>query len=237
MYRYLTVLFLAIAAPGLALAQGFVTPVTGVPTSEGSYVLLKDGRRFEGKVKSAMLMGPYIRSLSFVTSDGEKLKVKADDVEQLGAKLGKLSKFMLVTESLGDPGTPWGVAQAFRDVDWQAIVNRKYAIYDQALIPGKDNWRLVQLLNPGFESRLKVYQHFRKTTTMANEGKVTTYLMVKDGQKAFVVKKKGYEEQFVQVFGDCESFREFPGKPSFDDFAGHVFLYDQACKPEGNEPG
>ena len=115
MYRHLTVLFPAIAAPGFALAQGFITPVDRVPTSEGSYVLLEDGRRFEGKV--------------------------------------------------------------------------------------------------------------------------TTYLVVRDGQKAFVIKKKGYEEQFVEVFGDCESFREFPGKPSFDDFAGHVFVYDQACKAKGNEPG
>lgn len=220
---------LLLAVPVAALAQAFIEPVQGIaPRSDGSYVILQDGTRLDGKVRSASMFGAYIKRINFEDESGEKHKLDAENVEQLGIRISGFLKFMMVSDSLDTRSdTPWARVRAFTSVDWQEIMNRDYAIYDQALLPN-GNWRLLQLLNPGFDSRLKVYQ---ATQGLTFNGRVSKYLVVKDGARPFEVERGDYDEQFPQIYGDCTEFIESFGgaRPRFEDMAGHVAVYDRVC--------
>ncbi|MEN0050842.1 MAG: hypothetical protein AAF806_27490, partial [Bacteroidota bacterium] len=59
-----------------------------------------------------------------------------------------------------------------------------------------------------------------------------SYLVVKNGAKAIVVKKKKYKKQFAQLFGDSPEVMKLKeqGKLKFKEFASHAYLYEQSQK-------
>jgi hypothetical protein len=193
--------------------------------------VLNDGTRLEGDVKRVTYLGPYIKSLTFVTDSGEKHKLKPADIEQLGVKLSGLPKWMLAVESADESSkTPWGLAHQLRTLDWKSYMTRDYALFDQVVTP-KGKTRLLQRLNPGFDSRLKVYQH-KMSLELGEE--VKSLLIVKDGTTPFVVKKSSYRKQFAELYGDCQEFMDTfgGGRPKFWEVAGHVAVYDRICSAE-----
>jgi hypothetical protein len=100
--------------------------------------------------------------------------------------------------------------------------------------------RLMQLLNPGFDTRVKVFAdpNAQKTGGLAiggirvSGGEDRSFLMVKGDQQAVVVKKSSYRRNFEDLYGDCPAMvKTFAGeKIQWDDLAAHVFAYDSACK-------
>ncbi|HEX5167909.1 MAG TPA: hypothetical protein VFW11_01960 [Cyclobacteriaceae bacterium] len=107
-------------------------------------------------------------------------------------------------------------------------------------MPGKkDKYALLQLLNPDFDSRIKVFQDpLAVETNGLNSGTVSitgqedkSYLFVKDNNRAFKVKKGSYKKDFDDIFGDCTKMAEAYGgeKLKFRNAAEHVWVYDRAC--------
>jgi hypothetical protein len=104
-----------------------------------------------------------------------------------------------------------------------------------------DKIRLMQLLNPGFDSKLKVFADpnpNRETSGIGIAGvKLTggidkSYLFVQNSQKAILVKKGSYKKNFEELYKNCPAMvAGFTGeKIKWEDVAGHVFAYDQICK-------
>ena len=97
----------------------------------------------------------------------------------------------------------------------------------------------MQLLNPGFDSKIKVFAEPSKKTGGLNVGglqltggEARAYLFVKGTEKSFEVKKGSYSKNFEELYSDCpQMLSTFQGeKIKWNDVALHVFAYDQACK-------
>jgi hypothetical protein len=213
--------------------QAFIKPVTN-PWSTDCYVTLNDGEEFRCELRSAVFTGGSVRSLSIIREDGTKQKYRAEDVKRMLIKFGDLAKIETIMESTTS-------IQELLDLNFNEIVEREYIIYEQALLPKKkDKYALLQLLNPGFDNRIKVYENptGQESGTMTvgdvtvTGGRETSFLVVKDGEKSVKVKKGSYKKSFPILFGDCEEIMKIYGlgKVKFYDMAHHVLYYDIICK-------
>lgn len=224
---------LLIAAGTSANAQGFITPVDEVPHANECYILKTDGSRVEGKVRSYDI-GEGIKAITLTDAQGSKLKVPAEEIAEFGVKSTGLVKMELMAESTE-------TVRKLTKADFEEIANREYIIYQQALMPGKKNkYALLQLLNPGFDSVIKVFQDpwanetggltFGAASLTGEEDK--SYLFVKNNERAFKVKKGTYKKEFAEIYGDCSKITAiYEGeKLKFRDAAQHVWVYDQVCR-------
>lgn len=94
----------------------------------------------------------------------------------------------------------------------------------------------MQLLNPGFDTKLKVYDLPNAKSGETSIGgiavggdKATAYLVVKNGESLKITKKKYKKQDFKLLFSDCPKILE-NNEPNFKEFATHVFFYDQLCE-------
>jgi len=213
--------------------QGFLKAVEN-PWSQECYVTLNNGEEYKGKLSSAIFSGGSVRSLTVKHGNGTKHKYKAEDVKRLLIRFGDLAKI----ETIMDGTTS---IQELINLDFNEIIQREYIIFEQALLPKKkDKYALLQLLNPGFDNRISVYENptGQETGTMSvgdvtvSGGMEKSYLVVKDGEKSMKVKKGKYKKNFQALFGDCEEMMKmYVGqKVKFNDMAYHVLHYDVICK-------
>ena len=214
-----------------SFGQGFITPVEEVPLSNECYIIKIDNSRLEGKVRSYD-MEEGIKAITFLDTNGNKIKISAEEIKEYGVKSTGLVKMELMAESTE-------TIKKFTKADFNETAHREYIIYQQALMPGKkDKYALLQLLNPGFDNRIKVFQDpFAAETNGLSLGIVSisgeedkSYLFVKDA-RAFKVKKGTYKKNFDDIFGDCVKMMQAYGgeKLKFKNAAEHVWVYDHAC--------
>jgi hypothetical protein len=226
--------FLCILTHGKGFTQGFIQPVEN-PASKECYVTLNDNVEFKCELRSALFSGGTMKSFSIKDEDGVKHKYKAEDVKKLRFKMTDLAKLEAMSEGSGS------IAE-LASLDFDEIIDREYIFFEQALLPKKkDKYALLQLLNPGFDERISVYQDPGAKETMGvglgdvqlTGGKDKSYLVVKDRQKSIKVKKGSYKKDFSELFNDCTQMLEVfskGGKIKFSNMASHVLYYNTSCK-------
>lgn len=219
---------LVLAVP--AFAQGFISPVDAISPKEPSYVLRTDGSRVDGTVPMAMFMNGTLRSFTLLPADGsEKVKFKAEEVKLLANKPNTLMKLSAVADGVD---SAWGLIGA----DWKEAMNREWVFFQQALLPGnRTKYALLQLINPGFDSRIQVYfdaeEASKDTQVMGVSVDIESYIVVKDGKQSVQVKKANYGKLYPTLFGDCAKMLEGDEgkKPKFKNFSAAVFAFDKLC--------
>lgn len=235
MKRSLLSLFAAILYYSLH-GQGFIMPLSDFPASQECYVIKGDGTRIEGTIKSVSLM-TGITSVNLQNKEGIRVKLDASDIKEFGVKATGLVKMELLAESTE-------TVKKMTKADFSEIAGREYIIYQQVLLPGKkDKYALLQLLNPGFDSKIKVFQDPNAQQTKGltfgdaqlSGGEDKSYLFVKNGEQAILVKKGSYKKDFQRLFGDCSRMMNAYNdgeKLKFKNAAEHVWVYDKACSTE-----
>ena len=225
-------LFLCLYALGGVFAQQFIEPVEN-PMSKECYLTPKNGVETKCEFKSATISNG-IKSMTIVDENGVKIKYKAEEVEKLRMKMSTLAKIGTImdgSESLADVA----------DLDINEIIEREFVIWEQALLPKKkDKYALLQLLNPGFDARIKVYENpmgqesggLTVGGVKVTGGEDKSFLVVKDGDKSMKIKKGSYKKDFSMLFGDCpQMLKTFSDeKIKFQDMAIHVLYYEWNCK-------
>ena len=193
---------------------------------------LTTGAEIEGKLTGGMIINGALARVTIKLENGEKAKFKPEDVVFLSVKVSGLTKLSMISESMVS-------IKEMVNTDFDKIVNRDYVIFETAMTPAKkDTYRLMQLLNPGFDSKIKVFATEKKTGGFSigdiavTGGADRAYLFVKRGAKAIEVRKASYKNNFQELYSDCpEMLARFQGeKIKWNDVAGHVFVYDQVCK-------
>ena len=216
-------------------AQSFIQPLDNVSSMLGSAAIVTDtdGNEHEGKLSKGLLMMGHLKSFTLKSEDGSKRKFKSEEVSLLKVKVSGLMKFTMKAESLTS-------VKNVTKTDFNEIANKEWLVFEQALINRKkDKPRLLQILNPGFDSKIKVYADPNAKQTKglklggikATGGADKSYLLVKNQAKAVKVKKGKYDKGFEELFNDCEVMTDHFGgsKIKFKDLAAHVFVYDQSC--------
>ena len=228
----LFLLFVLISTSQL-IAQAFISAVSEFQPSNDCIMELIDGTIVEGKVASATLINENISSMTLKDANGIKHKHKAAEIKRFQVKMGFLAKMDAAAEGSSS-------ISEMTKTDFNEIVNREYIIYQQALLPKKkDKYRLLQLVNPGFDSKIQVFDNPKGKETgglgvggvQITGGKEKSYLVVVDNKKSIEVEKGSYKKDFVEVFSGCDKFIQTidDKKPKFWDMAAHVFAYDQLC--------
>lgn len=217
-----------------AFSQAFISAVSEFQPSNDCKMELLDGTVVEGKVAMATISNGYLSSLTLKDANGEKHKHKAAEIKQFKVKMGFLAKLDAAAEASSS------ISEMIH-ADFNEIIEREYIIYKQALLPKKkDKYRLLQLVNPGFDSKIQVFDDPGANETggisagsiQLSGGKDKSYLVVVDGKKSVKVKKKSYKKDFAELYGGCAEYlnKATPKKPNFWDMAAHVWAYDQLCK-------
>ncbi len=219
-----------------AFSQGFVETVEEGSMStfyNNSCVLqLASGEEITGKFVGGIYVNNGFTKVSVKMDNGEKAKFESEQIRSMQIKTSELMKLMMVSEASSS-------IKEMVKADFNEMVNRDYVIFETALTPRKtDTPRLLQLLNPGFDSKIKVFAEPGKQTGGLSVGGLNltggedrAYLFVKNGEKAVGVKKGSYKENFEELYSDCPAMLDnFKGeKIKWDDVALHVYVYDQLC--------
>ncbi len=236
MKKMIFLLFLVVALP--SFGQGFIAGIDkdnmGLLTNKPCVIQLASGEEITGKFGGAMVINGYLDKITIKKDDGEKVKLKPEDISRFSIEAGKLAKLTMMSESTSS-------IKEMTNADFDEIVNRKYIIFETAMRSNKaEKLRLMQLLNPGFDSRIKVFAdpNAKETAGIGIAGvKLTggedkSYLFVIDGEKAIMVKKGSYRKNFEELYSSCPKMLEvFAGeKIKWSDVAGHVFSFDQSCQ-------
>lgn len=213
-------------------AQGFIAPVEDL-TSAQCQVTLHNGEAFSGKIRMAMIVNGTLRSINVKKENGEKGKYKAEQIKMLRVKmtgLAKIDAFVNSTSSIKE----------MQNTNLEEVIDREYVIYEQALLPKKkDKFALLQLLNPGFDERIKVYHDPAAKETKGigvagvklTGGEDKSYLIVKDGDKSMKIKKGSFKKVYPELFGDCEKMTDFGNdKIKFGELAGYVAYFNKNCQ-------
>lgn len=221
-----------------AFAQGFITPLEAddmfVINGKECIVNLASGEEVTGKFLGGTMINGYLSNFNIRLENGEKAKFKPEDVARLSVKASKLAKLAMMTESASS-------IKEMTNTNFDEIVNREYIVFETAMRHNKaSKLRLMQLLNPGFDSQIKVFADPNAKETMGvgvggvklTGGADKSYLFVQNDEKAVLVKKGSYKKNFDELYGNCPAMLQvFAGeKVKWNDVAGHVFAYDQVCK-------
>ncbi|MBG0859747.1 MAG: hypothetical protein IQL11_09605 [Bacteroidales bacterium] len=220
-----------------AYSQGFVeTAEQGtISTFYNNSCILKlaSGEEIQGKFAGGVYVNNGFSRVSVKLENGEKAKFMPEQIASMQIKTSELMRLTMISEASSS-------IKEMVKTDFNAIVNRDYIIFETELTPKKtDTRRLLQLLNPGFDSKIKVFAEPGKQTGSLSVGELQltggedrAYLFVKNGEKAIQVKKGSYSENFNELYSDCpqmlESFKD--QKIKWEDVALHVYVYDQLCK-------
>lgn len=236
MKTFITILLICLS--GAAFTQGFITALEAddmaVINGKECAVKLVSGEEVSGKFLGGTLINGYLSNFNIRLENGEKAKFKPEDVARLSVKASKLAKLAMMTESASS-------IKEMTNTNFDEIVNREYIVFETAMRHNKaGKIRLMQLLNPGFDSQIKVFADPNAKETMGigvggvklTGGADKSYLFVQNDEKAVLVKKGSYKKNFDELYGNCPSMLQvFAGeRVKWNDVAGHVFAYDQVCK-------
>jgi hypothetical protein len=218
-------------------AQSFLAPFEGFSTKKTTYITMQDGSEQEGQLKNLKRKKGLITEI-FLKTDGQKkpLRILADDIKNMYVPASGLAKLNNSLEKSFD-ATEWksdGIEQE-RMKDGYA-----YFEFSEVLYKKETRKLLLQLLNPGFSTGIRVYHDpFAGETMSAGVGGIRvaggdekSYYVKKGDQKAYRLKKKEYNEEFTRLFKDCmEVIKSVEGDPRWSDFAKHAYAY-AGCKSE-----
>ncbi len=209
-------------------AQNFVTPLSSI--SGDALLTTMDGKEIPCDVKTAMFGPTGIMSLTIKDSaTGEKTRFKAAQVAKLRVKIDGLAKLEMMADKTSN-------LKKLQNADFNEVTDRKYAYYEQVQIPGKEKYVLTQLLNPGFDGKIKVFDDpIAKTGNMSiggiavSGGEAKAYFIIQNGATFEIIRKKYAKEYFKQLFSTCPEMDKSYPDPDFADFAEHILYYDKMC--------
>ncbi len=203
----------------------FVTPLTTV--SGQAEVTTVEGKSYSGKLKNTIFSSTGIMSFILIDTTADDIKFKAEEVKQLKLEVDGLAKLEIgAKQSLNN--------SKFANSNYNEVDDRKYIYWQRVKNPDKDKYCLMQLLNPGFDDLIRVYDLPKAKSAEPSDDGVhgnipTAYYVVKNGKTLKITKKKYKEQDFELLFGDCQQLID-NNEPEFEAFAEHVFYYNKRCK-------
>jgi hypothetical protein len=212
-----------------ASAQQFLPPIERFSGRKPSYLILKTGERVDFVIDDIDRKKGLIIRIEGKTLDGKKFKYEASEIQEAGltpSDAAKMGSFFESTRS---------IARMQRNkVD---SAGRNLVLFYNERLDDQKREALLQLVNPGFESRIRVYDDpFAAETTgfgfggVQLTGGMDKSFYVRTNNKVIRLKKRNYDELFRPLFDSCPAVMAKYGKDfAWRDFSYHVFLFDQEC--------
>ncbi|WP_266367187.1 hypothetical protein [Tellurirhabdus rosea] len=228
MFKRILTLLVGVHLAGAAVAQQFLPPIDRFSSSKPGYLITKSGERVEFTLEDLDRKKGLIVRVEGKTTDGKKFKYEADEIAELGLAPSDFSKLNSLAESTRsiDKMQRNKVGESMRDL----------VVFYQEQLDDPKRTVLVQLINPGFDSRIRVYHDPFAMETMGvgvagiqvTGGHDMSYYVKADG-KVFRLKKKHYDDRFRDLFGSCPALMTKYKSFVWRDLVDHVYFFDQQC--------
>lgn len=215
-------------------AQEFMDPSYGVSPKKISYLTMEDGTTQEVYVRTWKTKKGLIEEMKVKDKDGNKVKINPENIKYMYLPKSGFQKFAESMAFLND-ASQWDNEEINSDLIQDGYV---YFEKTEVQLKKKKITAMLQLLNPSFCSKIRVYDDpFAGDTYAPSVGGIQvakSYAKshyVKIGNKtATKVAKKEYDEKFGKLFSGCASVKkEFGKDKSWKKFAKAVAKFTADC--------
>lgn len=212
-------------------AQFFVQrlPQDKIKFAEEAYMVLTTGDTIRGK----------LGLVSFVDGFVEKINIRVNG-ERFSANLEDITAFAVIPGQ-GSGYEDMALLPIFRSIknkDFvEALPKDGWVFYEKIRLPGRqERYQLAQLLNPGFDTKVKVYTHPDGVSTGSTSVNSITLDGLRDnqyfvsvlGEPVQVISDLQYRKRALErIFNFCPDMRE--KKFKWKEFPEDVFFHFQKC--------
>jgi hypothetical protein len=211
-------------------AQQFYTPLT---TLTGDAVATtSDGRVISGDIRMVSMGMKGLMSFRIKDAVTEEVhKFEAEEVKTLSIRMDGIAKFETLSQQTSN-------ISRMSKANFKEYETREFIYFHQVEWPDKPGkFLLVQLLNEGWDSKVKVYDYpIKKTGTTSiggiavMGGEAKSFIVDFEGKTSIVDRNNYKKTHFDRMFSGCENVMALEEKyKSFEDFALHVFTYEKEC--------
>ncbi len=216
--------------------QEFLSPSDLFSKKKESFITLTDGTELVGYVEDIDRKKGLIEEITIELKDTkQERELKPEQVKHMYLVPSGFDKLANANDFLND-ATRWNEDKS---VHAQHIKDG-YVFFEttEVMLKNKKMTLLLQLLNPGFANKIKVfYDPYAAETASVGFGGIKvaggdakSYYFKKGTETAFRMFKKNYEEEFSALYGDCPSLsKEFSKKMGWSSVDKHVYYYDTKC--------
>ena len=214
------------------------TPVDGFSKGKTSYITLTNGEQFEARIKKMKRKKWLFQEMEFITEDGKKLKYPASEIKSMYLPQSGMDKLGKFTDSMYDV-TEWEGSEELN----QEHLKEGYAYFESTEVNYKKDkvqTLLLQLLNPAFSSKVKIYHNpasaerggmrvggFKVTESVEN-----SYWIKVGDDTAFKIKKKQYDDMAEVIYAECPNYLRKLKKYDWKKFGEDVYNYTKSCGVE-----
>jgi len=182
------------------------------------------------KLSSYSATNGRLRSFSFKTEDGVKHKLKAEQVKEVKAKLTKVAKAATISDNASKS------IQSAVTTDYAGIVAENLVRFNSVEYNKKKGKKvLLQLINWGFDQKLKVYPDPNSESgitsvngTAVTGGLIKSYFIIK-GDETFIVDKKSYKKLYSTIYSDCSEMDVDSKSISIKNLLQDILKYNSSC--------
>jgi len=212
-------------------AQQLLSPSFSFSKKKTSYVTLENGNEIKGTLTGIKYKKGLIKLISIEDGTGTKHKLKPSSVKFMylpPSGLDKLSKAM----DFGSDIQKWNNEKLNQD-----FLNQGYVYFEtvNVKIKKKTAPMLMQLLNPTFSKKVKIYHDpVAKETASVGVGGVKVaggiaksyYIKLDSDPAAYKIEKKRYKKEFKPLWNKCNSLAAV-SDINWKDLVDHVIKYTE----------
>lgn len=235
MFNKLVTLTMCLLITCTMSAQQLLTPSFVFSHKKTSYVTLTNGKEIQGNIKDIDRKKGLIKFVKIKDGAGKKHKLKAEQIKFMYVMPTKLNKLANAIDLVKD-AQKWNNEKLEQD-----LLNQGYVYFELANVKvKKKNMKLLmQLLNPDFSAKVKVYHDpYAKETMSAGIGGVTlaggdakSYYIAKGNKPAYKLKKKDYKKEFKPLWKSCKDLiSKYGSKVKWKELVEHIFMYSECSK-------
>ena len=193
------------------------------------FLVNMNGDTLNGVLGAVTMNGSGITKFA-LKREQEKLKIAAETIKSLVVFPDNFTVFEDVALL--------PAVKSIKNEDFMAVLPKdNRVIYETIQLPGRsERFLMAQLLNPGFDNKLKIYAHHNAESS----GETTIdgvaisgmnddrHFASIEGQRPILVENWGYRKKALEtLFNNCSELKDL--KLKWKDFASHVFIFDQNC--------
>ena len=216
-------------------AQQFNNPSNSFSQKKPAYFTMKDGSTVEATISRLSYTKAQIDELVVKNSEGEKVKIVPEEINFMYLPQSAVEKMNQANDLLND-AKRW----KSNTLDNEKI-EKGYVYFESTdvVIGKKTNTLLMQVLNPGFCSKVKVYFDPYATETASvgiggvklAGGDAKLYYFKKGSEAAYKLAKRDYKKEFSEIWSDCPALVEKYGNdPKWLDLPLHIVEYSELMK-------
>lgn len=213
---------------------GFIPSYDRFSSKKTSFVILKDNTKVEGTIDDLDRKKGLIEEIVLKPVKGKKMTLLPEDIQGAYLEPSGYSKLATFNTNI----TRLNKITKY-DVNSE-LIEKGYVYFESSVtqLKKKDIIVLLQLLNPTFTGRIRIYDDPFATESIGvgvggftvAGGDSKSYYLKKDDQKAYRLKRDDFEDDFPKLFGDCPAVLEMAKeRVKWTDLNKYVYTYNTTC--------